>query len=64
VPRGLVAFLAVCALIAGGTLLAREIRLEREKSARYARIVAACANGRGFTFPDTAVLCYAVHLAR
>lgn len=56
-PRGLIVFLVVCALIAGGTLLARMVRLEREQAARYARVIASCASGRDFFIGRAIVSC-------
>lgn len=63
-PRSLIIFLLVCALMAGGTLLARQIRLERARTAeshvqaaRYAAAIVACANGKRFAIAELVLYC-------
>jgi hypothetical protein len=56
-PRTLIVFLICCAVITAGTLHARWVRLEQQKSAYFAYIIASCANGKSFIVTDTVVLC-------
>ena len=51
-------FLACCAFFAAATLGAGEVRIERERSARYAKVIAGAMNGDTITAPGTFVLCY------
>jgi hypothetical protein len=59
-PRELAVFLVICAVLAAATLAARYVRLQFERGSLYAKVVANCASGKGFTIERTAVLCFAV----